>query len=210
MPEGRAGSRRTATRFTPGDLLKELQPFPAHAVFEIHEPGGVAARSRKACDKAGANRIADDREHDRYAAGRLQQCPHSQRAIGQNGLGCKRDQLRRVPANLDAISAGPAGVDAHVLADAPARLSQPLQKCSEAGLKFRVVRRGGQQYADAPCALALLSAHGERPTNGRRRYTCNCLDEIAPFHVRPWSQGGIVSTQTSTLIGAELVSRESP
>ena len=69
-------------------------------------------------------------------------------------FGHKRDQLRRVPANLDAISAGRVGVDAHVLADAPAPRPSASEECSEAGPKFRVVRRGGQQYADAPCALS--------------------------------------------------------
>ena len=55
------------------DLLEQLQPFPAQAVFELHEAGGVAARPRQALDEAGADRIGDIREHDRHGAGRLQQ-----------------------------------------------------------------------------------------------------------------------------------------
>ena len=78
MPlRGMAGSRRTATRVTPGAIsLEQLQPFPAQAVFELHETGGIAARPRQAVDEAGADRIGDDREHDRHGAGRLQQRPH--------------------------------------------------------------------------------------------------------------------------------------
>ena len=53
------------------DLLEQFQPFPAQAVFELHEAGGVAARPRQAIDEAGADRIGDDREHDRHGAGRL-------------------------------------------------------------------------------------------------------------------------------------------
>ena len=43
------------------DLLEQLQPFPAHAVFERDKTGGVAARPRQAVDEAGADRIGDDR-----------------------------------------------------------------------------------------------------------------------------------------------------
>jgi hypothetical protein len=35
------------------DLLEQLQPFAAHAVFEQHETGGVAARPCQAVDEAG-------------------------------------------------------------------------------------------------------------------------------------------------------------
>ena len=42
------------------DLLEQLQPFPADAVFENAETGGVAARPRQAVDEAGADRIGDD------------------------------------------------------------------------------------------------------------------------------------------------------
>ena len=121
-PEGVAAYRRTATRVTPGrDLLKQLQPFPAQAVFEIHEAGGVAARPRQTVDEAGADRIDDGREHDRYGASRLQQRPHGRGGMGQDDVGRERGQFRRVPANLGGIGRGPAGVDAHVAADGPAQ-----------------------------------------------------------------------------------------
>ena len=53
------------------DLLEQLQPFPADAEFERDEPGGVAARPRQTINETGADRIDDNREHDRYGAGRL-------------------------------------------------------------------------------------------------------------------------------------------
>ena len=83
IPEGCAGSRRTATRVTLGrDLFEQFQPFPARCRIRMHEPGGIAARPRQAVDEAGADRIADDREHDRHGAGRLQQRPHGRRRHG--------------------------------------------------------------------------------------------------------------------------------
>jgi hypothetical protein len=48
---GLAESRRTGRARQPGrDLLEQLQPFSAQAVFEIHEAGNVAARPRQAID----------------------------------------------------------------------------------------------------------------------------------------------------------------
>ena len=63
------------------DLLEQLKPFSGHAVFERDEPGDVAARPREALDEAGADRIGDDREHDRHGARRLQQWPHAAGAM---------------------------------------------------------------------------------------------------------------------------------
>ncbi|HEY5130994.1 MAG TPA: hypothetical protein VIJ35_27510 [Bradyrhizobium sp.] len=103
------------------DLLEQLQPFPADAVFESHETRGVAARPRQAADEAAADRIDDDREHDRHGAGRLQQRPHWSGAMGQDDVRRERGQFRRVSANLGGIGAGPAGVDPHVAADDPAQ-----------------------------------------------------------------------------------------
>ena len=152
------------------DLLEQLQPFPADAVFEIHETGGVAARPRQAVDEAGADRIGDDdREHDRHGAGRLQQRRHGRGAMGQNDVRRERDQFRRVSANVGGIGCGPAGVDPHVAADGPAQLRQPLQERPDPGLKFRIVRGCGQEHADAPHPLGLLRARRERPRPPRRR-----------------------------------------
>src|SRR5262245_57326809 len=47
------------------DLFEQLQPFPADAVFEQEETGGVATRPRQAFDKTSADRIDEVGEHDR-------------------------------------------------------------------------------------------------------------------------------------------------
>src|SRR6266496_1576478 len=54
-------------------LFEQLQPFPSHAVFVNHEPGGVAARPRQTFDEASTDRIGEDRKYDRHRARRLQQ-----------------------------------------------------------------------------------------------------------------------------------------
>src|SRR5438105_1035734 len=49
----------------------------------------------------------------------------------------------------------------------------------EAGLKFCIVGGCGQEDADAPHALGLLCARGERAGDGRAANKC---DELAPSH----------------------------
>ena len=76
--------------------------------------------------------------------------------MGQDDVGRERGQFRRVPANLGGIGRGPAGVDAHVAADGPARLLQALMKCRNAGLHSGIVRGCGDQHADKAHPLGLL------------------------------------------------------
>ena len=52
------------------DLLEQLQPFPADAVFEIGETGDVASRPRQTGNEAAADRVDGIDEHDRQGAGR--------------------------------------------------------------------------------------------------------------------------------------------
>ena len=175
------------------DLLEQLQPFPAHVVFGSHETGGVAAGPRQAVDEASGDRITGDREHDRHGAGRLQQRPHGRAAMGQDDVRRKRGQFRRMSANLGGIGRGPADVDAHVAADRPVRLLQPLQERSDAGLIFWIVRGCGQQHADPTHPLALLRARRERP----RDRSAECCDEFSPLHsitssARASTDGGMV------------------
>ena len=101
------------------DLLEQLEPFCADAVFEKHETGGIAAWPREAVDEACRNRISNDRENDRHGAGRLQQRGYGSGAMGQNDVRRERDQFRSVLANFGGIST-PARVDPRVAADSPA------------------------------------------------------------------------------------------
>src|SRR5262245_14040780 len=155
-------SKHRRSRYVRRNLLKQLQPFPADAVVVRHETGGVAARSRLARNEAGADRVGGDRKHNGHRAGRLQQRPHGRGPVGQNDVRSKRGQFRRVSANIAFIGRSPASVDPHIAADAPAQLLQPLQERPDAGLKFHIVRSGGQDYADEPHPLGLLRARRKR------------------------------------------------
>src|SRR5262245_22842401 len=97
--------------------------------------------------------------------------------MSQNDVRSKRGQFRRVSANVAFIGGSPAGVDPHIATDAPAQLLQPLQERPDTGLKFHIVRSGGQDYADEPHPLGLLRAHRERP---RCRRAAEQRNELAP------------------------------
>src|SRR5262245_40082896 len=105
---------------------------------------------------------------------------HGRGAKGKDDVWRERGQFRRVSANVGATGRGPTSVDAHVTADCPSRLLQPLQERPEASLKFRIVRGREQEHTDAPHALALLRPRGERP---RRCCAAKQRDEIASLHV---------------------------
>ena len=104
------------------DLLEEFQPFPANPIFECHETGNVAARSRQAVYETSTDWVRDVREYDRHLVGHLQQWPHSGGARGEDGIGGERNQLGRVLADRVGAGSRPTGVDPYVLADVPARL----------------------------------------------------------------------------------------
>ena len=76
------------------------------------------------------------------------------------------------------FACGPADVDPHVAAFAPAQLLQPLPERRHAGLTFRIVCGAGYEHADAPHPLALPRAR-ERP----RRRSTEKRDELAPLHL---------------------------
>jgi len=102
--------------------LSSSSHFPADAVFERGEPGGVAARLRQARDEPCADRIDDIREHDRRAAACLLQRGHACAGRGQNDVRRKSNQFSRVCAIAVRIARRPASVDPHVAAIGPAQL----------------------------------------------------------------------------------------
>jgi hypothetical protein len=102
------------------DLLEQFQPFSAHAVFEQHEAGDIAAGPRQVVDEARADRIGDVGEHDRDGAGNPLKCRHALRATGQDDIRRERDQFRRIFAFQLDIIRPPADVNLHVAAVAPA------------------------------------------------------------------------------------------
>ena len=109
MPAAMAGSRRTATRFTPGAIsLSSSSHFAlmlySNCIKPVALPPGRARLSTKPAPTGSATR-----EHDRHGAGRLQQRRHGRGAGGQNDVRRERDQFRRVFANAVGIAAAPSG-----------------------------------------------------------------------------------------------------
>ena len=68
------------------DLLEQIKPFAAQAVFEQHEARNIATRPREIVDKTRAKRIHNDREDNRRAAGSLQQDVRGDTAKGDEDV----------------------------------------------------------------------------------------------------------------------------
>jgi hypothetical protein len=64
--------------------------------------------------------------------------------VGQDDVRCERGEFNRVLANQFGIACAPARLDPHVAADGPSQLRQRLQKRSDPGKRFRIVRGRGQ------------------------------------------------------------------
>ena len=166
VPEGMAGSRRTAARVTPGAIsLSSSSHFALRLYSNDSEAGDIAAGPRQALDEARADRIGGLGEHDRHGAGGPSQWSHGRAARRQNDVRRERDQFGRVSAICGRHRpAGPTGIDLHVAADGPAQLLQPLQERPRCGpvLQDRP-RLRAYEYADAPHPLRLLRARRQRP-----------------------------------------------
>jgi hypothetical protein len=81
--------KNSYSRHARSDLFEQFHPFRAHTVFKRDKPSGVAAWTRHAGDKAGADRINGGGEHDWYRSGRFLQ--RNQRyGGGGSGYGASR------------------------------------------------------------------------------------------------------------------------
>ena len=60
------------SRHTRSDLLEQLRPFAAQAVFERGETGSIATGPRQAAYETGTDRVNNLYEYDRYSASGLQ------------------------------------------------------------------------------------------------------------------------------------------
>ena len=132
------------------DLLEQLQPFPAHAVFETDETGDVAARPRQAVDKAGPDRIGDVREHDRHGAGRLQQGVPAPLPAARMTSGASATNSA---AYLRVSSALPAAQRYSICRLRPTVQPDCCSPCRNAAMRAcatATVRRECHQDADAP------------------------------------------------------------
>src|SRR6516164_2057502 len=159
--------------------LEKTEPLFSERKLKPGEARDIAARPRKACNKALADRIADSHEHDRYGVSHLPQCDDARRSDGKYHLWRCADKLRRVGLDACGVGASRAIVDLQVAALAPALFLHRLPECRHASYHFRIVCGKAAEHADPPHAVALLRARREWPC-GRRR--AEQRDELAPLH----------------------------
>src|SRR6476661_7923876 len=150
------------------DLFEQLQPFPAHRILEAGESGDVSSGLRQALDEPLADRIDDQREHDRYRGGPLAQCSQYLWAVGQDHVRHHADEFRGVFLYEFRIGRTKAIVEMDIAAGYPAqRLKTPLEGC-DASLRLQIGFNGSDQYSDAPRPLRLLRTPRDRPCRGSR------------------------------------------
>ena len=173
VPEPWAGSRRTATRVTPGAIsLSSSSHFPpmlySKSMNPVALPPGRARLSTKPAptgSPATGNTIGTVRVACSNGG-------HGRVASGQDDVRRERDQFRRVSADFAGIGRGPADVDAHIAADgsspiapAPAgtprrgpeiphrpRLRAGARRCAASARAAARARRAATQTAAPPRA----------------------------------------------------------
>ena len=122
-PPAMAGSRRTATRATPGAIsLSSSSHFPLMPYSNWTNPVALPPGRAKLATKPAADRIGNKHEYDRHRAGCLQQRCHAGSASGQYDIRSERDQFGGVSADAVGIARSPAMFYLKVLAYGPAQL----------------------------------------------------------------------------------------
>ena len=185
IPVGMAGSRRTATRVTPGAIcLSSSNHFPArlysNGVKPVTLPPGRAKLS------------TNDREHNRHGAGRLEQRPHGRAAMRQNGVRRERYQSAACLRMSAASGCGPARVDPQLRpwsslgAPAPDGTPRP-------GLNSAIVRGCGRstpmRRTRSGCCARAVSGHATSRT-AEQRYELSATDHSMTSSARASSDGG--------------------
>src|SRR5262245_32792186 len=157
--------------------------------------GEVLAGTRSTGHKAAADRVADEREYDRYGLRFLLKDPRHLIRTGQHDVGRRGDQLSCKSAGLVGIAAGPTIVDLDIASFDPAQALQALRQRCDIGLRLWIALGVSHQDADAPHPLGLFRPCLERPCGRRAAEQC---DELVPSHsitafARASSLSGIAS-----------------
>jgi hypothetical protein len=181
MPTAWVGSRRTATRVTPGATsLSSSSRLPAKMYSDVRKP---VALPPGCADIAGANGIKGKHEYERNGAGRPQQLGQTVRPDRENDVGRKSDQFRREFADAVSIAASPSLVELNIVTIALAQLLEPLIKRREVG-PCQIDFGYAHKYADASNSLTLLRAHRERRPH---YHTTDKSDELPSSHPRSFA-----------------------
>src|SRR5262249_40540286 len=191
-----SGLKTNPTRLAWGAIsLNNSTHLPTNRILEIGKAGDVLAGACQTGHKAAADRVADEREYDRYGLRFFLKDPCHLIRTGHHDVGRRGDQLSCKSASLVGIAAGPAIVDLDIASFNPAQVLQAFQQRCDIGLSFRISLGVSHEDADAPHPLGLRRPRGERPCGRRAAEQC---DEVAPFHLitafaRASSLSGIVS-----------------
>ena len=98
---------------------------------------------------------------------------------------CSKENVRRFPYKFPCerahpfnIAGSPTIFELQIAAVLPSKLMELFQKCSEAGMPFRIALGTHGQHADPLCTFGLLRARSERPG----RCAAEQRDELAASH----------------------------
>src|SRR5262249_32444401 len=109
------------------NLFEYLDPLAPDRILEIGKAGDVLAGTCQTGGKAAADRVADEREYDRYGLRFLLNDPCHLIRAGHDDVGRRGDQLSCKSTSLVGIAAGPTIVDLDVAPFNPAQALQALQ-----------------------------------------------------------------------------------
>src|SRR6266446_6478050 len=165
-----------------GDLLQELEPLSNQRRLKKDKTGQVAARTRHSLDIAQPDRVGGQIEYDRNGAGCLIQFAGHRRAVANDDIGSRGDELGNDLANSRDAAAGPPGFKLGGVAINPAAL---FQSGNERGITpdtLGIALSHAHQYRDPAGTARLLRLRYRWPTNGEDRRAAGGSDELAPSH----------------------------
>lgn len=145
------------------NLLGQLQPLRAHAIFKLGKPGGVTTWPRQTVNKTSPDGIRHKHEYDRHSTCRLKHSSGCSAAHGQHDIWSERSKIGSYSAASIHIARGPSRLDPEVLAVGPVQLGKCCYKHSEPRQGFAIPISLRQEPADAPHAFTLLRTRNERP-----------------------------------------------
>ena len=174
-----AGSRRTATRVTPGAISLSnsshfaLMPY-SNAVKPVMLPPGRA----RLATKPSADRVDHLHKYDRHV--RVACCNAATRGAGRGEDHVRRepDQFRRISAKALGISMPPSGCRSSRCDRRSSPTPQPLQEGRDTRLSLPDRLGDVHEHANTPHPLELLRAAPRTATLPPR---CQGRDELAPL-----------------------------
>jgi hypothetical protein len=156
--------------------FEELHPFAGEGRLVWYEAGDIPTGPRQARDEAPANRIANNRKHDRDRSGFRSERRQCRRVTGEKDVGSQSDKLgSQFPHTLN-IEIAPTIIDPDVASTDPPEFLKGLAERRDTQLPLPIAFSHLHQHADPPHSLRLLRPCRKRP----RRRAAEERDELAP------------------------------